>query len=120
MADEAPGQGFDRCTLVLAVFTGDNGPCPNDYIRYIFIDEAYLQDESDPDQGPLMRQLIDKVDGVHYDACSNVRRRQLDLFFDWVEEGFGQGWAVELRSVTRAAIPGRGVVTRVVTITADP
>ena len=114
------GFEFKASTLVVFIFTGDNGDRPADHVRFFYIDEAYLSDKADPDEGPLLRVLLDKVDGVHYDACSARQRQRLDLLFDWLETGRERGWVDEQSYVAKTRPPGGGVVTRVVTVTATP
>lgn len=111
---------FHLSTLVMLLIVGDGGEDPAEYMRFFYVDEGYLSDESDPDEGQLMRLLLEKVDGLHYDDATRRQRERLDLLFEWMETGRQQGWVVEQSWARRTAPPNGGRVTRVVSITSSP
>ena len=111
------GWSFERCAAVLALFTGDAGPDPREYVRFVYVSAEYLEDASDPDEGPLLSRLLDKVEGAHYDACRGRQLQRVDMMFEWLEKGLEHGWATEQRWTTRPRPPG--AVTRIVVVTAD-
>lgn len=118
-----PGPGgccwaFGSCTAVLAFFVGDAGDDPAEHFRFVYVSDQYLDDASDPDEGPLLRRLLDRVDGAHYDACTGRQLARVDLMFEWLELGLERGWAREQRWTTRPRPPG--LVSRIVVLTADP